>query len=68
MVKRHGYVYAGVRMEMKPGVLYTFNELTNLLLDITNEPLEAVEAMIEDGLIGVHARRYYLTHEGIAYH
>lgn len=68
MVKRHGYVYAGVRMEMKPGILYTMDQLRNLLDEIvTDNPAPTLDAMIEDGLIGVHARRYYLTPEGIAY-
>ena len=69
MVIRHGYVYAGIRMEMKPGVLYSLPELRDLLVPVVvnDDPLPHLEAMIEDGLIAVHSRRYYLTPEGIAY-
>lgn len=67
MVKRFGYVYAGIRLEMKPGVLYTFDEFRRLVVEVTDEPGQALNAMIEDGLIGTHARRYHLTPEGIAY-
>lgn len=68
MVTRFGYAYAGARMEMKGGVLYTYDELRRLWSDIvTNDPAPLLDAMIDDGLIGSHARRYYLTPEGIAY-